>query len=165
MWDSVIGRLARMDDERTPREILRENLQALMKKSARYQSLSTIKKIAAASNGVLANGTVGRMVKGDSATDIDKLGELAKVFELQAWQLLVPGIKAEALPVLADRKYLAELREVVRAEQSPAVEHASEPKRLTQTKRAALTRAKNPPTGRRPAKTTARKPTKASARP
>jgi hypothetical protein len=150
--DSDIGEIPRMDDEPTPKEILKANLYALMKESDRYASLSTIEKIVKASGGVLTNGTVGRMTKGDSPTDIDRLGELAKVFNLQPWQLLVPRIRAEALPVLADRKLLDDIRELVNKPESTQPPATAAPK-YTAAKQAALARRnpikpKAPPKGR-----------------
>jgi hypothetical protein len=141
-WDSGIGRLSWMKDDKTPKEILRDNLHTLMKESRRYASLRTIKNIAKASGGVLTNGAVGRMAKGDSATDIDRLGELAKLFDLQPWQLLVPDIRADALPVLADRKFLQEIRELVnKPETTPPP--APQAAKYTAAKQAALAR-RNP---------------------
>lgn len=108
------------------REILSKNLYTLMKESPRFAHLSTIQKIVVASGGKLANGTVGRMTKGDAPTDVDRLGELAEVFGLQAWQLLVPDIKANTVPVLADSTYLDNIREIVKSiDAAQATPHAT----------------------------------------
>jgi hypothetical protein len=99
-----------------PREILSENLLAL-KDSGRYPSLDTIKKIAQASGGKLSNGKVGRIAAGSHTTDIEALADLAEVFGLQPWQLLVQGLNPAALPVLVDAQFLTGLRDMVSAAQ------------------------------------------------
>lgn len=66
------------------RTVLAKNLRALM--DAR-PGLDTIKKVVKAGGG--SNGTVGRMLQGDTASRIDAVEEVAAVFGLAAWQLLV----------------------------------------------------------------------------
>jgi hypothetical protein len=125
-WDSGIGRLIRMKNGPAPREILKANLRALMKESDRFAHLSTVKKIVAASGGKLTNGTVGRMTSGSHTTDIDKLGELAAVFGMSPWQLLVEDLNPKALPVLASAEFLTQIKAVV---DSAAADQSADAKR------------------------------------
>lgn len=95
----------------TPRQILSANVKALM--AARKDDLGTIKKIAAASGTKLSNGKVGRICKASHTTDIDSLQHLAEVFKVEPWQLLVEGLKPDALPVVIDATVIAALRQAV----------------------------------------------------
>lgn len=78
-----------------PRVILSSNLKALM---AARPDLDTIKKIVNRGGG--SNGTVGRMLQGHTATRIDAVHDVARVFGLEAWQLLVPGLDPAHPPTL-----------------------------------------------------------------
>jgi len=78
-----------------PRKVLAENLRRLMDAKP---DLETIKKVTARGGG--SNGTVGRMLQGDTAARIDAVEEVARVFGLQAWQLLVPGLDPDHPPRL-----------------------------------------------------------------
>jgi len=78
-----------------PREILSANVRALM---AARPALSTIKKIVDASNGQLSNGKVGRITAASHTTDVDTLEALAKVFDMESWQLLVPTMSVVTGP-------------------------------------------------------------------
>lgn len=99
------------------RTILSENLRRLMAHAKETQPpqlhLSAIRKVAAASNGRLTNGTVGRIAKGSHTTDIDTLADLAQVFGLQPWQLLVEDLNPKALPRLADAALLSQIKQIV----------------------------------------------------
>jgi hypothetical protein len=93
----------------TPRQILSTNLKGLM---AERPGLETIKKVVLASDSKLSNGKVGRIVKASHTTDIDTLRDLAAVFSLEPWQLLVEGLNPASPPVLIDAAVIAKLREV-----------------------------------------------------
>lgn len=96
------------------RQILSKNLRALIDHAKEHNPrLGAIRKVAAASNGKLTNGTVGRIAAGSHTTDIDALADLAEVFGLQPWQLLVEGINPNALPVLASPELLSQIRQLV----------------------------------------------------
>lgn len=101
-WESGIARLSRV---RT-RETLAKNLAALM--DAR-PDLDTFKKITAATNGSLSNGTLDRVRRATHSTSVDTLGELAAVFGLEPWQLLVVGLNPKRLPVLASKELIQEI--------------------------------------------------------
>lgn len=99
-----------MREKPSPRQVLSENLRALM--GARPE-LGTIRKVADASRSTLSNGKVGRIYAASHTTDIDTLQDLADVFELEPWQLLVRGLNPAALPRLADATVLAQILEAV----------------------------------------------------
>lgn len=102
--------------EKTPRQVLSENLRALM---ATRSDLSTIKKVADASDSALSNGKVGRIYAASHTTDIDALQALAEVFGVEPWQLLIEGLNPLALPRLADAFVLAQILDAVGRKEIP----------------------------------------------
>lgn len=74
---------------------LARNLRAAMDA---HPDLDTIEKLVA--HGAGTNGTIGRMLQGHTACRIDALQQVARVFGLEAWQLLVPGFDPHQLPSL-----------------------------------------------------------------
>jgi hypothetical protein len=78
-----------------PRRVLADNLRTLMDA---HPDLDTIKKVVSRGGG--SNGTVGRMLQGDTASRIDAVADVAKVFGLEAWQLLVPNLDPTHPPSL-----------------------------------------------------------------
>lgn len=76
-----------------PRDILAANFRKLMEASP---SLSTFPAITKAGGG--ANGTLDRIRRRESGASVDTMGELAAVFGLQAWQMLVPSLEARTGP-------------------------------------------------------------------
>jgi hypothetical protein len=104
------------------RHVVSANLKALMESRPK---LDTLKKITAESDGKLSNGKLDRIRRATHATDIDTLGELAEVFGLQPWQLLVPDLNPKALPQIAGAELLTTIRALLTAESTTAtVEHA-----------------------------------------
>lgn len=81
---------------KTARTILSENLKALM---ATHPGLDTCKAIAKA--GGPSNGTVERILNSKVGASIDQLDLLANIYELEPWQLLVPGLDPTNPPILA----------------------------------------------------------------
>lgn len=77
-----------MDPVRT----LAANLKALMEHH-KIESQGALGKLAGVSQS-----TVGRMLAGDHASQIDRVQKVAAAFELSAWQLLVPGLEPTNLP-------------------------------------------------------------------
>jgi hypothetical protein len=106
-----------MREKTSPRDVLSQNLRRLMESRP---DLDTIKKIVLASGESLSNGKVGRIYAASHTTDIDALRDLARVFDLEPWQLLVENLNPEALPRLADALVLAEIFDAVqrKAEQA-----------------------------------------------
>lgn len=76
-----------------PRDVLAENLKTLM---AGTPGLSRFPDIVERSNKVLTNGTLDRIRRASHATSIDTLAELARVYGIEPWQLLSPGLKVTA---------------------------------------------------------------------
>ena len=77
------------------RAVISENLRALM---AAHPNLDTLEKITAQGGG--SNGTLDRMRRGASSCRLDALADVAKVFGLEPWQLLVPRLDPHNLPRL-----------------------------------------------------------------
>lgn len=73
----------------TPRQVLAANLQRLMDASP---GLSTLKAISQAGGG--SHGTVDRIRRATNGTSVDNLAELAKVFGVEPWHLLMPTLQA-----------------------------------------------------------------------
>lgn len=92
------------------REILADNLKALM---AAKPALDTLKKIVAASGGRLSNGKLDRVRRAASDTDIGTLFDLAQVFDIQPWQLLVENLDPFSLPTLSDEPLLDRIKALV----------------------------------------------------
>jgi hypothetical protein len=111
-----------MRNKASPRKVLSENLRALM--SVR-PDLGTIKKVAEASGSALSNGKVGRIYAASHTTDIDTLQDLASVFKLEPWQLLVEGLNPNALPRLADASVLNQILDAVRSSAATVHENVS----------------------------------------
>lgn len=83
--------------DRQAREVLAENLSALMRDRPR---LDTFKKIVAA--GVPSNGTLDRIRRKKAGCSVDQLDALADVFDLEPWQLLIPGLQPNNPPIVRD---------------------------------------------------------------
>lgn len=81
----------RHDQSMRPRDVLAANLRKLM---AAAPKLSRLPLIVEASNGRLSNGTLDRVRRASHATSIDTLEQIAEVFGVEPWQLLVPSLQA-----------------------------------------------------------------------
>lgn len=81
---------------KTSRQILSENLRSLMDSHAHLDRFAKIVKA-----GGPSNGTLDRIRRMESGCSIDELDKLAKVFELESWQLLVPNLDPTNPPLLA----------------------------------------------------------------
>jgi hypothetical protein len=94
LWDRVLATV--QDVEATDlRDILANNLKALM---AARPHLDTFPKIVKA--GGPSNGTLDRIRRKDSGCSIDQLAKLAAVFELEPWQLLTKNLEPNNAPIL-----------------------------------------------------------------
>jgi transcriptional regulator with XRE-family HTH domain len=80
----------------TSRQVLANNLKALM---ASHRNLDNFKKIVAA--GGPSNGTLDRIRRMDASATVDTLDSLAKVFGIDPWQLMVPGLDPTNPPLLS----------------------------------------------------------------
>jgi transcriptional regulator with XRE-family HTH domain len=77
-----------------PRDILANNLRALM---ASRPDLDTLPKITARSG--VTNGTLDRIRRAVVSTRVDELGRLAKAFGVEPWELLRPHGPGQLSPL------------------------------------------------------------------
>lgn len=77
----------------TTRDILAENFNKLRDACPKLYSLKDITKAGGGSNG-----TLGRISAKQSGASIDTIEALARVYGLEAWQLLVPSLHAKRGP-------------------------------------------------------------------
>lgn len=105
-----------------PRDVLAENLKALMKAKP---ELARFDDIEAASDKRLTNGTLDRIRRAAVATTVDRLADIAEAFGVEPWQLLVEGLNPEALPSLTTTPLLEEIRSLVAAQATPVAQSAS----------------------------------------
>jgi transcriptional regulator with XRE-family HTH domain len=92
------------------RKTLAANVNALM---ATKPGLSSPRQVVKA--GGATNGTLGRIRNGEVGASVDQLDQLARVFGVEPWQLLVPNLDPKSLPVLGGmptqyRKLLEKVR-------------------------------------------------------
>lgn len=80
-------------------DVLSKNVQALL--DQRGWSIKRAAIEAKKHNLAVSNGTLGRIVKGQTATKVSYLDDLAKLFEVQVWHLFVPALDPKNEPVLA----------------------------------------------------------------
>lgn len=78
-----------------PRVILAQNLTALMAGKIDKESQSALKR----RSGV-AQATIGRILRKEVNYRIETVAALARAFNLEPWQLLVPDLDPGNLPVL-----------------------------------------------------------------
>lgn len=99
---------------------LSENLKALIANDKEANSEPKVAKAAG-----VDQTTVNRMIRKTHSSTLDKIAKVAAVFDLQAWQLLVPGLDPTNPPVVVSRlesEFFARLRK------DPAVQ-AADPKK------------------------------------
>jgi hypothetical protein len=110
------------EDQDIPRlrKILSANVRALIDDARQSRpELGAIAKVAefhskrTHGSGRLSKSKVGRIVKGSHPTDIDSLGDLADVFGVQPWQLLVENLNPKALPRLVEPSFLSQIKQIV----------------------------------------------------
>lgn len=86
------------------REIVGANLRALIKREkqrrGRLNSFQAIEDAIAELGLKVGRSTVDRMSKGTTDFEIGNLEAVARVFEIEVWQLMVPSFNPENLPVL-----------------------------------------------------------------
>lgn len=82
----------------TPRQILRDNVAALLKSGIGPTSQMALGK----KPGTGGQATIGRIVSGDGEnTKLERISAIAGAYGLEAWQLLVAGMDPKNPPVLA----------------------------------------------------------------
>lgn len=77
-------------------KIVSINVKTLMAKRWGKQNISQLGKAEG-----LSNGTAQRLVEGETSYGVEKVQAAAKAFDLEAWQLLVPGLDPDRPPELA----------------------------------------------------------------
>lgn len=105
-------------------QIVAANLEALR---ARYPALNSQAAIGRAAK--VDQKTVGRILNLTNEPSLEVLAKIAKVFDLEAWQLMVPGLdvaKPQRLISAQDAELYDKLREVV-AQQSAQVHAKTSP--------------------------------------
>lgn len=99
------------------RNVLAENLKALMAASTDCKSMPALERATALRGNKVGKSTIDRAIKGEANLTIDNLEVIAKVFGVDPWQLLVPGMQPKNPPVLrtigaAEEAVYARMREL-----------------------------------------------------
>lgn len=82
------------------REILTANLTALMSVSKRLNSTLAIERATEENGEKVGHSTIDRAMKGKTNLSLDKIEAIARVFDLDPWQLLAPGLSPGNPPAL-----------------------------------------------------------------
>jgi transcriptional regulator with XRE-family HTH domain len=78
-----------------------ENLRAVVAENVRrLKTHLGISQEAIAKEAKVSQSSVGRVLNGSTAADLDTLAGIARALRVSAWQLLVPDIQPDNLPVL-----------------------------------------------------------------
>lgn len=95
-----------MQDERPSRQVIADNIAALMQSRPDLDSNIKLSKRTS-----LGTGTISRILNAQSAPTADTIEILAKTFEVEPWQLLVPTFTPKDPPALVPHH--PEARELV----------------------------------------------------
>lgn len=82
------------------RDVLGENLKILMASSSKLKSTLALERATLHKGCKVGKSTIDRAIKGETTLNLDYIEVLAKVYELDAWQLLTPGLQPNNPPVL-----------------------------------------------------------------
>jgi len=82
------------------RNVLGENIKALMDASRDCRSTVALEKATALKGSKVGKSTIDRAIKGETNLTIDNIEVIAKVFGLDPWQLMTPGLRPSSPPVL-----------------------------------------------------------------
>lgn len=97
--ESVVRAGYRPPMEKTAKQVLRENVLELLQKDAKLVGKETgVTRLVKLG---LSNGNAQRVLD-SSEVGTERLDQLARVFGLSAWQLLVPGLDPKQPPTLGD---------------------------------------------------------------
>lgn len=80
--------------------VLAENIQKLMDANPGLSSLVKVATEAKRRGHAVSKNAVDTARKGTNAATIDSVDAIARAFEMEAWQLLVPGMNPKNPPVL-----------------------------------------------------------------
>lgn len=137
-----------------PRDVLAANFKKLLDG---VPGLGRLPQVTKASGGTLTNGTLDRIRRAEAQTGVDQVGELAKVYGLQAWQLLIPSLRVvngkadgstpiatelitlihdlEALPEEARNNLVSLFGKMIAAEQATSQQGRTKPAEVPQNAR------------------------------
>ena len=82
------------------RTVLAENIQKLMDSNPLLSSLVKVAAEAKRKGHTVSKNAVDTARKGANSATIDSVDAIARAFEMEAWQLLVPGMNPRNPPVL-----------------------------------------------------------------
>ncbi len=91
-------------------DILAKNIRVLMQ--SKPEKWGTLEKLVKANGGT--NGTLGRMRAGVVDCKLSSLADLARVFEMKPWQLLVPNLDPKNPPTISRSMDLQQVNELRR---------------------------------------------------
>jgi len=84
----------------TARETLAQNLRALMDAHPSHSSTLAIERATDAGGMRVGKSTIDRALKCETILNLDYIEAIARVFGLDAWQILTPGLRPKTPPVL-----------------------------------------------------------------
>lgn len=82
------------------RDVLGSNIKALMDASNEYRSTVALERATHHKGCKVGKSTIDRALKGETPLNLDYIEAIAKVFGLDPWQLLAPGMQPKNPPVL-----------------------------------------------------------------
>ena len=82
------------------REVLAQNLDALMQASVHYRTTIALEKATDEIGLKVGKSTIDRALKCQTTLNLDYIEVIAKVFGLDPWQLMTPGLRPKNPPVL-----------------------------------------------------------------
>jgi hypothetical protein len=82
------------------RDVLGANLKALMEASTEYKSTLALEKATLHKGCKVGKSTIDRAIRGETTLNLDYIEVIAKVFGLDPWQLLTPGLQPNNAPVI-----------------------------------------------------------------
>ena len=82
------------------RDTLAENLRALMASHHTYSSTPALERATEFHGLKVGKSTIDRALKGQTTLNLDYVEAIAKVYGLDAWQILTPGLVPKNPPVL-----------------------------------------------------------------
>lgn len=97
------------------RKVVWSSVATLMHKHWNGENLNRL-----AREAKIGPATAARLKQQETSVGLEVLDRIAEVFEVETWQLLVPGIDADALPVLlpvteAERKFYTQMVDATKA--------------------------------------------------
>lgn len=82
------------------RDVLQQNLKALMASSPKLNTTPAIERATKMKGCKVGKSTVDRLLRSETPVKLDYIEAIAKIYDLDPWQLLVPGLRPNNPPVL-----------------------------------------------------------------